>query len=370
MVTGCVANAEAKVLAGMDGVELVLGTEHRDRLPELLEDGVKRRIPGFVAADTLTRQRPEGTGTFALPRHRARAFVKIQDGCNFRCAFCIVPSVRGRSRSVPLDEVVRRVREAEAAGFAEVVLTGIHIGTWGWDVGHREGLPRLVTAVLASTSDVRVRLGTLDPQEVSDSLVDVFAAEDRICPHLHLGLQSGSPRVLRRMRRGHTVTGLEPALGALRRRRPGLVVTADVIAGFPGETEADLGATVDAFERLGLESAHVFGFSAREGTEAAEMHARIAEDEIRRRVRILRAESTRRWTEAWLARVGTAISVVCFRQATSPDWIDAHAGQGSRVRVEHALPAPPGGQRGWVEVLRVEGDRPVARWLCPENSSP
>ena len=212
IVTGCVANAEATALAGMDGVELVLGTEHRDHLPELLEARVRRDAPRLVAADTLTRRRPEATGTFALPRHRARAFVKIQDGCNFRCAFCIVPSVRGRSRSVPLDEVVRRVREAEAAGFAEVVLTGIHIGTWGWDVGHREGLPRLVTAVLASTSDVRVRLGTLDPQEVSDSLVDVFAAEDRICPHLHLGLQSGSPRVLRRMRRGHTVTGLEPAL--------------------------------------------------------------------------------------------------------------------------------------------------------------
>ncbi len=343
VVTGCVANAEADALARLDGVELVLGTEHRDDFGERFHRHVQRALPGapLVAAESLVRRRPTAVGAFGLPRERARAFLKIQDGCNYRCAFCIVPQVRGRSRSVPLAEVIDRLDLAVAAGVREVVLTGIHIGTWGWDAGIRPGLVHLLRELLPRMGQTRVRLGTLDPQEASPELLELIATESKICPQLHLGLQSGSDRVLRLMRRGHTVKDLGPALRGLRASRPEVAVTGDIIAGFPSELEEDFEASLLMLDALEMEDAHVFGFSVRGGTEAERLDGHLPPQVIRARVRRLRDAASARWQRAWAARVGHTIDVATFRSATQLGVIDAHSGQGSRVRVSHARSSPP-----------------------------
>lgn len=343
IVTGCVANAEAEALAKLEGVELVLGTEHRDDFAARFDQQVRGERPAtpLIAAASLVRQRPEAVGEFALPSDRARAFLKIQDGCNYRCAFCIVPQVRGRSRSVPLEEVGDRLDVAIAAGVREVVLTGIHIGTWGWDLGIRPGLVHLLRDLLPRLGDTRVRLGTLDPQEASVELLELIATDLRICPQLHLGLQSGSDRILRRMRRGHTVKDLRPALERLRVRRPEVAVTGDIIAGFPSEQDEDFEASLSMLDALEMEDAHVFGFSVRGGTEAESMEGQLPPPIIRARVRRLRDAASARWERAWAARVGHTIDVATFRSASAPGVIDAHAGQGSRVRVSHQRSEAP-----------------------------
>lgn len=211
--------------------------------------------------------------------------VKIQEGCDQVCAYCIVPRVRGRERSIPASQLVARIDALVDAGYREVVLTGTQLGTYGFDLSGDEpaSLAGLISAVLDRTAVERLRVSSLQPQEMDGSLLGLWS-DDRLCPHFHMPLQSGSDAVLKRMRRRYTAAEYERAVERVRGLVPDAGITADVIAGFPGETADDFGRTHSLAERVAFSGLHVFPFSSRPGTTAAHFEDDVTHDEKAERV--------------------------------------------------------------------------------------
>lgn len=220
--------------------------------------------------------------------HR-RTFLKIQDGCDFRCAYCAVPLARGVSRSVSEEEILRRAAAAEDAGARELVLTGIHIGLYGADSGRTGALPALVARLLRETSRLRIRLSSIEPAELTLRLIEAVAEDRRVCAHLHVPLQSGCDRTLGRMRRPYRVADYERIVGAAAVRIPGLCLGSDVMAGFPGEAPGDFEETVRFLQDSPLNYLHAFPYSARPGTASFRMADDVTAAEKKRRVARLRA---------------------------------------------------------------------------------
>jgi threonylcarbamoyladenosine tRNA methylthiotransferase MtaB len=269
VVTGCMASADPEALAAMPEVALILGNREKERFVELaLGTGDGARV--HVAAVDLTRRVRMTRLRPASDPRRSRAYLKIQDGCDYRCSFCIVPQVRGRSASLPVAEAAAQLRGLVAAGVPEVVLTGVHLGTYGRDLTPRTDLAGLVRALLPELGAARLRLGSVDPHEVDDELIAVFG-DPRVCRHLHLPVQSGDDGVLRAMRRGHRADDLRRLVPRLVAAVPGMFVGTDVIAGFPGETPEAFAATQALLGELPLAGMHVFTYSERAGTAAATM---------------------------------------------------------------------------------------------------
>mgnify|MGYP002619642366 CR=1 FL=1 len=293
VVTGCYANADPSAAAALPGVSLVLGNLDKPDLPQWLPRLTSAsRADGerpHVAVTDLVRARPSTPLDAAPPSDRARALLKVQDGCNYRCAFCIVPRVRGDSRSLPLPTVIERLRMLVEQGVPEVVLTGVHLGTWGRDLRPRRTLAELVTELLPHLGGARLRLSSIDPHEVDDALVHTIAEHpDRICRHLHLPVQAGDPEVLRRMRRGHTVEDFERLVERLDRAVPGIAIGTDVIVGFPGEDAAAFERTRALLHQLPLAYHHVFTYSVRAQTAAASMPGHLDPRTKSERNRVLR----------------------------------------------------------------------------------
>ncbi len=261
VATGCYAQRDPAALRALEEVDLVAGNDDKVRLVE--------QVVALRGGDASTC----GTGTDEIPVSpatlRTRASVKIQEGCDQVCAYCIVPRVRGRERSVPAAEIIGRIRSFERAGYREVVLTGTQLGTYGFDLGPGEPatLAGLLGRVLEGTAVERIRVSSLQPHEIDEALLDLWS-DPRLCPHFHMPLQSGSDAVLGRMRRRYTAERYRSAVELVRRRVPDAGLTADVIAGFPGETEADHSATARLVEWAGFSGLHVFRFSSRPGTTA------------------------------------------------------------------------------------------------------
>jgi threonylcarbamoyladenosine tRNA methylthiotransferase MtaB len=281
VVTGCYANAAAAQAAELPGVSLVLGNADKPDLPTWLT----RLAPGpsstsaeppQVAISELVRGRSLVQLRAAPSSTRARALLKVQDGCNYRCAFCIVPQVRGPSCSVPVPELITRLRELVDAGVPEVVVTGVHLGTYGRDLRPRRTLTELVAELLPHVGPSRLRLSSIDPHEVDDELVGLLSHHpETLCRHMHLPVQSGDAEVLRRMRRGHTVEDFAALVHRLTDAVPGIAVGTDVIVGFPGEDDAAFARTHALLEALPLAYHHVFSYSIREGTAAAQMSGHL-----------------------------------------------------------------------------------------------
>jgi len=219
----------------------------------------------------------------------SRVFLKVQDGCDAACAYCVVPRARGAGRSLPRREVVERAVRAERDGAGEIVLTGIHAGRYGADRGDRDGLAELVEALLRATSGCRFRLGSVEPLEITSALVSLLATQGRLCPHLHVPLQSGSDRVLLRMRRPYTARQYRERLVLLAAEVPGIRLGADVIAGFPGETPGDFEDTMRLIQDTSLSYLHAFPYSPRPETESAGWADDVIAAEKTRRVARLRA---------------------------------------------------------------------------------
>jgi len=263
VVTGCYAATAAAEIAAIPGVGLVVGQADKERLVELVE-GLRGHAQG-----------PTPSSATAVPAARTRAFIKVQDGCDSFCTYCIVPFARGAPRSVPLAEVLAQVQERVAAGCVEVVLTGVHLGLYGQETPL--GLRQLVTAVLAETPIRRLRLSSIEPQDLLGLGEEDLAAffdlwqERRLCRHLHLPLQSGCSATLQRMGRRYTAADYARLVAAARQAIPDLAVTTDVIVGFPGESDAEFQASYDFAAALGCAKIHVFRFSPRQGTAAARM---------------------------------------------------------------------------------------------------
>jgi threonylcarbamoyladenosine tRNA methylthiotransferase MtaB len=257
VAVGCYADRAPEVLSGIEGVELVLGNDAKRDLVSLLGPADRGEV--------LELQ--------SIPAGRTRSFLRVQDGCANRCAYCIVPLVRDDVISVPADDVVRMVNERAADGFREVVLTGTEIGTY------RDGdhdLPALLARLLRETSIERLRLSSLQPPEISERLVRLWQ-DPRLCPHFHLSLQSGSDAVLARMGRRYRTEQYGATVDRIRREVAEAAVTTDVIVGFPGETDEEFRESYDFCEKIGFARIHVFAYSARPGTAAAIMPGQVAE---------------------------------------------------------------------------------------------
>jgi threonylcarbamoyladenosine tRNA methylthiotransferase MtaB len=282
VVTGCYAQTDPEAAAAIAGVDLVVGNQEKYHLPDLLGSLTKRPRPEVAVAD-IGGAREVPIAPFARVAGRSRAFVKIQDGCQHRCAFCIVPAARGRSRSQEPKVVLDQVRALAEAGYLDVTLTGVDIGHYGWDLYPRTTLAALLRE-LAEVAGLRwLRLSSVLPSYFTPELFDAVTTVPVMAPHLHLPLQSGSDRVLRLMRRPYH-TGMYRALvDRLAAAIPDLGLGADVIVGHPGETEEDFEATMRFVEGLPFSSLHVFAYSDRKGTEAARRADHVAAALIRER---------------------------------------------------------------------------------------
>jgi len=289
----------------------------RERVPEV-DHWVGIRDPFGLGAllSTLAGPDPEPAGdipSFAADRllGHSRTFLKIQDGCDASCAYCIVPLARGPGRSLPPGEVIDKAARAERDGARELVLTGIHVGRYGDDLGERDGLAALLSALLPATTTCRFRLSSVEPLEITPRLIRLMAEGGRVCPHLHVPLQSGSDRVLRRMRRPYTAPQFRDVLGRLADAVPGIRLGADVIAGFPGETADDFEETVGVIRATRLSYLHAFPYSPRAGTESAGWADDVPAAEKKRRVARLRemdAALRKRFLAAQVGRTLTAIA--------------------------------------------------------------
>ena len=280
VATGCYAERAPGDLDAMPEVDLVVGNRDKGALTRMLGDAFPERAPDY--SSDWRRDAPAEFGEFrtvplATPddgaaiatalRLRSRAMVKIQEGCDQVCAYCIVPKVRGRERSIPLDEIVATANAYAAAGCQEVALTGTQLGSYGFDLPDAD-IRSLVEAMLARTDLPRIRISSLQPQDISDELLELWS-DSRLCPHFHVPLQSGSDAVLRRMRRRYTTAEFLDTIVRIRKAIPDVSITTDAIVGFPGETNDDFRATLDACVEAELASVHVFPYSTRPGTSAA-----------------------------------------------------------------------------------------------------
>jgi threonylcarbamoyladenosine tRNA methylthiotransferase MtaB len=270
VVTGCAAQIEPDRFAAMPEVDHVVGNGEKVAAATwtALADGA---MPRLAVNDIMSVRETAGHLATGFGS-RARAFVQIQNGCDHRCTFCIIPYGRGPSRSVPAGHVVAEIRTLVEAGHAEVVLTGVDMTSWGADLPGTPKLGSLVRRILRFVPELkRLRLSSIDSIEADAELIDCIAGEPRLMPHLHLSLQAGADMILKRMKRRHLRADAIRFCDEVRRRRPEIAISADLIAGFPTETHAMFSDTLDLVDRCGLSSLHVFPFSPRQGTPAARM---------------------------------------------------------------------------------------------------
>jgi len=290
VVTGCWAQTSPGEVAGLAGVDLVVGNGDKHRLPELVERAVADRIQvaDRVQVSDIARARTLEVAPTARLNGRSRAFLKVQDGCQHRCAFCIVPRARGASRSLDPKVVLDQARLLVEAGHPELVLTGVDLGHYGADLVPRTTLAALVRS-LAEIPGLRwVRLSSLLPAYFTPELHEIVTTSPVVAPHFHIPLQSGSDRVLRAMRRPYSARMYRALVERLADARPRLGLGADVIAGFPGESDDDFAETVACVRELPFSYLHVFPYSARKGTEATRLEGQLDSRTITRRSRVLR----------------------------------------------------------------------------------
>jgi threonylcarbamoyladenosine tRNA methylthiotransferase MtaB len=317
IVTGCAAQTDPARFAAMPEVDLVLGNAEKLR-PEAwqaLAAGPDSPAAGGTpparvqVGDIMAERRAAGPVIDGFGS-RARAHVQVQNGCDHRCTFCIIPFGRGPSRSVPAATIVAQVRRLAQAGYREAVLSGVDLTSWGADLPGTPRLGDLVRQLLAEVPELpRLRLSSIDGAEADPALVEAIATEPRLMPHLHLSLQSGDPLILKRMKRRHTPADAVGLCASLRAARPDIVFGADFIAGFPTESEAAFEATLAHVADCGLTWLHVFPFSARQGTPAARMPP-LAPETVRERAARLRALGAERVAAYLAGQVGRRARVL------------------------------------------------------------
>ena len=289
IVTGCYAQTAPQEIEAIAGVDLIVGHSAKPRIAQLLTNAWPP-VNKTVLGDNIFKQRYFEPLPAAAPEGRTRAFLKIQDGCDALCTYCIVPYARGRSRSMPFTQIVAHMQHLGLAGYREVVLTGIHIGAFGADFDPPGTLSGLLAALTAKLAVDRIRLSSIEPCEVDAHLLALMAyPAARICRHLHLPLQSGDNGVLKRMGRSYTREDFALVVEKIRHSMPDAAIGADVLVGFPGEDEAAFENTYTLIEKLGLTYLHVFPFSARPGTPAARYAGKVSAKTIKARCAGLRA---------------------------------------------------------------------------------
>ena len=275
ILCGCLAQLKGGELLAA-GADLVLGTQHRGQIVSLLNHVLDSGKP-LCAVDPLPDTMAYEPLRITDYQDHTRAVLKIQEGCQNRCSYCVIPSVRGPVRSRPLEDIETEASRLAAAGFREIVLTGIHLSSYGKDFSPRRSLPDVLELLEKTDGILRIRLGSLEPGIITEDFVSALAGLRKICPQFHLALQSGSDTVLRRMRRQYQASGYLKAVQLLRSVFPDAAFTTDILTGFPGESESEFMETREIIRKVGFARIHVFPYSPRPGTPAADMPGQLSE---------------------------------------------------------------------------------------------
>jgi threonylcarbamoyladenosine tRNA methylthiotransferase MtaB len=358
IATGCYAQRAPEELAALPGVLHVVGNSHKPEIPSLVTKIAppKSETSNFVSLNSLAAESTPCTGAAllrpSLPKpqelasappfssqplpkilsadiftrseflsapvlggesNHTRPTLKIQDGCNLRCSYCVIPFVRGKSRSMPPAEVISEIRRLTSAGYKEVVLSGINLGTWGRDLTPRVEFEDLLRRILDETDVARLRISSIEPLDVTQDLIALFASTPRIAQHFHMPLQSGSDRVLAAMHRWYRSEHYARRIELIRDQLPNAAIGADVIAGFPGETAHDHTTTLDFIDRRPFTYLHVFSYSVRPGTAAASMPGHVPAATIKQRARELRALSDKKSATFRESQLNTTLEVLTLR---------------------------------------------------------
>lgn len=287
IVSGCYSQVEPEAFAHMEGVNYLVGNREKNHIPDLLPMMVKGELPQIQVSDIQEEKLFSDISLYTF-HHHTRAFLKIQDGCNARCSYCIVPHARGPSRSLPPARVIEHMRVLKERGFKEVVLTGIHIGSYGLDLPSPFALEKLLQRLEIEDTPHRIRLSSIEPLDFSPNLISILSQSGKVCPHLHIPIQSGDDEILKMMNRNYDHALLSGLIQDLHGRIPEVSIGADVIVGFPGETEERFKNTFKLIESLPLSYLHVFPFSKRKGTPAAQFLKRMDEKTIKQRAERMR----------------------------------------------------------------------------------
>jgi len=329
VLTGCYAS-DPTAAARLAGVDLVVPNAEKDRLLEK----VHAAFPEAVLEEIPVPCMP-------LPSGNTRALLKVEDGCNMRCAFCIIPQTRGRQRSRPPAEVIAEARALTGAGYQEIVVTGVQISAYRWE---SHGLFHLAGDLLRESGAPRLRLTSIAPWDLDERLLGLWS-DSRLCRHLHLSLQSGSTATLRRMRRPYTAESYSRLLDRVRAAVPGVAITTDVIAGFPGETDADFADSLAFVAAAGFAKVHAFPFSPRPGTEAAELPDPVHPTMIRERMEKLLAAAAQAEIDFRRAAFGHRETVL---------WEHPRSGMGHGLTDNYIRVFSPEGAGLWNRFSRVE----------------
>jgi threonylcarbamoyladenosine tRNA methylthiotransferase MtaB len=396
IVTGCYAQRAPEELAALPGVDWVVGNSHKPQIPELIAsfstgaplasaESANSFFPvaslfsdstvpfhSFVGAglaapaaprlgNILTGNifdRPEFLSAPVLggEGHHTRPTLKIQDGCDSRCSYCVIPFVRGKSRSLPPDKVIEEIQRLTESGYREIVLSGINLGTYGRDLTPRVEFEDLLRRILDETGVERLRISSIEPLDVTQDLIDLFAGTDRIAKHFHMPLQSASDRILAAMHRWYRAEHYARRVELIHDRLPHAAIGADIITGFPGESEDDHAATLAFIERLPFTYLHVFSFSKRPGTKAAALSNEVPGATIKRRARELRSLSESKSAAFRHSQLGRTLRVLTLRPGDDPDsgaTTPALSSSYLKVRVNGNHPA-----NNWFDVL-ISGETGV-----------
>ena len=362
LVTGCYAQVNPQEVARLPEVDFVVGLNRLDDLLRFV--GQPGQLDGKeVSVGDVKRERRVGVlGTSGLPGH-TRAFLKIQEGCNYSCTYCIIPAARGLSRSVPPGAVIDQIRSLAQRGFVEVVLTGIHLGGYGHDLRPKTDLASLLESIVESRLIPRLRLSSLDPREVPDRLLQLMAQSDVLCPHLHVCAQAGEDRILKRMRRNYDTAYYHDLMAKARERLPDAALGSDIIVGFPGESEDDFCRSMEFLDSLPLTYFHVFPYSVRTGTVAAGLPAQVPspiKKERARKMRELGAKKKREFYSRFIGRRARVLLEQVVDAATgaykgySRNYLPVRV-RARESQVNHEVEVVVEGlENGWLKGSRVE----------------
>jgi threonylcarbamoyladenosine tRNA methylthiotransferase MtaB len=355
MVTGCYAQRAPQELAALPGVTWVVGNSHKHQVAETITSAASIHTPArgrarqdFISLEAVALSAPAFTLVGDIFAHteliaapvfaeegiaeKTRPNLKVQDGCNNRCSFCIIPSVRGQSRSMKLDRVIAEANALVAGGYREIVLSGINLGRWGRDFQPQQRFAQLIRALLEHTDIEKIRISSVEPMDWSDEVIALVAESPRIAKHAHLPLQSGCDRILRRMHRKYRPWHYAEKIRKIREAMPDAAIGADVMVGFPGETDELFEQSRGFIERLPFTYLHVFTYSSRPGTPSADIPDQVPVHIARERNRILRELAAQKNLVFRTRFIGQNLDVITL-QAGDPGWTEALSDNYLKVRV-------------------------------------
>ena len=327
-VAGCYAQVSPQEVQAISGVDVIVGTSDRHRIVDFVEEAASSTQTVNAVTDIMAAEHFEDIPLFNIPG-RTRAFLKIQEGCTNFCTYCIIPYARGPLRSRSLDSIYTEASKLVDAGFQEIVLTGIHLGAYGRDLGTDISLVEAVKTVLNVQGLVRLRLGSLESIEISDELISLMQSDKRLCQHLHLPLQAGDDNVLAAMNRHYTTNEFHCLIEGIRKRIPDIAISTDIIVGFPGETGEMFNNALTFVERMSFSRMHVFPYSRRSGTPAANFTDQVDEHEKKRRAHVMQQLADKKAAQFQSKFIGRRFSILL--EATNNIIVDGLTGNYIRV---------------------------------------